>query len=203
MLQLFLLLAILSAPPPPPCHSTHSLGGGAASGAAAVFLPPHTLLMHPLASRAASAQPSAHLPDKHTLWGVYFRSCWQSPPPPHPLPDPSPPTLPCPLSLQPPQELCFRCCCLPPCLLPPFPAPPSLQPPPTLPCHVICTEVPYVIRTFFSVLLLPSHDPFPVLLLLQVCPRERRGCHSAATVDLMNAAGLSATQVRFTPPAPA
>lgn len=36
------------------------------------------------------------------------------------------------------------------------------------------------------------------LLLHQVCPRERRGCHTAATVDLMNAAGLSATQVRFT-----
>ncbi|KAL3136692.1 hypothetical protein ABBQ38_15544 [Trebouxia sp. C0009 RCD-2024] len=34
-----------------------------------------------------------------------------------------------------------------------------------------------------------------VRALLGVCPRERRGSHTAATVDLMNAAALSATQV--------
>lgn len=34
-----------------------------------------------------------------------------------------------------------------------------------------------------------------VRALLGVCPRERRGCHTAATVDLMNAAGMPATQV--------
>ena len=37
-----------------------------------------------------------------------------------------------------------------------------------------------------------------VTALLGVCPRERRGSHTAATVDLMNAAGLPATQVGFT-----
>ena len=31
--------------------------------------------------------------------------------------------------------------------------------------------------------------------LLKVCPKQRRGCHTAHTAELMNAAGLPATQV--------
>ena len=39
-------------------------------------------------------------------------------------------------------------------------------------------------------------DQHPIVrALLAVCPKERRGCRTAATQDLMNAAGMSATQV--------
>ena len=40
-------------------------------------------------------------------------------------------------------------------------------------------------------------DKHPIVrALLAVCPKERRGCRTAATQDLMNAAGMPATQVR-------
>ncbi len=33
--------------------------------------------------------------------------------------------------------------------------------------------------------------------LLQVCPQQRKGCYTAATVDLMNAAAMPAAMVRL------
>ena len=38
-----------------------------------------------------------------------------------------------------------------------------------------------------------------VAALLEVCPKERRGCRTVTTADLMNAASMPAAQVRNSP----